>query len=429
MALIAEPAALAGRRRSPLPPGAAVVGLGVGVSGVAAYAYLVLTARVLGPEGHAPLSALWALAFLVGPGCYYPIEQELGRLLAARRVANQGHGRLLGQCAALGAGLTLVLGLATAATAPALLDRLFDGQALLLISFVGVLFGYWCIQLAWGLLAGTGRFGAYALVQGTEGVVRLLIAVGLAVGGASRAGPYGLALALAPFVAVGLVGRVLRQPTTPGPVEPWGRLTRSLLHLLAASALSNALLTIGPLLVKVIAAPGEEAAASRLLAGLVVARTPLFLFNAVLASLLPGLAALASAGRRSDFNSQVGRLLLLEAGATAVVVPAAALLGPGLIRVAFGPGFVLERVDLLLLAAGTMVFMVAMTLGQVLIALSGHARASLAWAIGCLVMVAVTMLGRSLLIRVEVGFLAGAASAAATAAALFVRQREVKALS
>jgi len=402
------------------------VGLGVGVSGVTAYAYLILTARILGPTGQAPLSALWSLAFLVGPGCYYPLEQELGRLLAARRLAAQGHGRLLRQCAAFGAGLTVLLLMGTAAWTRTLLHRLFNGQVLLLISFVMILFAYWTIQLTWGLLAGRGRFRSYALVQGGEGVVRLLIAAALALAGVREAGSYGLALALAPFAAVALVAPTLREPTTPGPSEPWARLGRALLHLLAASVLSNALLTIGPLLVKVIATRAEEAAASRLLAGLVLARTPLFLFNAVLATLLPGLATLASAGRRDELNAQVRRLLLLEAAAAAVAIPAAALLGPSVLRLTFGPGFVLGRLDLLLLTAGSMAFMVAMTLGQVLIALSGHSRASLAWALGCVAMVAVTVFGRGLLVRVEVSFLAGAVTAAVASAALITVQREAR---
>jgi len=312
---------------------------------------------------------------------------------------------------------------------PILLQRLFDGQALLLISFFLILVAYWVMQLAWGLLAGRGRFGAYAVVQGGEGVVRLLVAAGLAVGGVHRAGPYGLALVVAPLAAVAMVARVLRQPTSPGPAEPWGRLGRALLHLVAASALSNALLTVGPLLVKFMATRAEEAAASRLLAGLVLARTPLFLFNAVLASLLPGLAALASAGRRAELVTQVRRLLLLEIAVTAGIVPAAALVGPALLRVAFGAGFVLGRVDLLLLTAGSMAFMVATTLVQVLIALSDHARASLAWALGCVAMVAVTGLGRGLLVRVEGGFLAGAVTAAVTAAALLLGQVQARAAS
>ena len=49
---------------------------------------LVLSARALGHEAYAPLSVLWALVFLVGPGFFLPIEQEIGRALAARRSAS-----------------------------------------------------------------------------------------------------------------------------------------------------------------------------------------------------------------------------------------------------------------------------------------------------------------------------------------------------
>ncbi|MEA2685075.1 MAG: hypothetical protein QOE93_270, partial [Actinomycetota bacterium] len=68
------------------------VAAGLVVLGLTAYAFLVIAARALGPEAYAPLSALWAIVFLVGPGCFVPLEQELARSLAARGAAGLGGG-------------------------------------------------------------------------------------------------------------------------------------------------------------------------------------------------------------------------------------------------------------------------------------------------------------------------------------------------
>ncbi len=73
-----------------LPEGTIPVSVGLIITGATAYAYLILTARVLGPAKYAPLSVLWAMVFLVGPGVFLPLQQEVGRLFAQRRVEGKG---------------------------------------------------------------------------------------------------------------------------------------------------------------------------------------------------------------------------------------------------------------------------------------------------------------------------------------------------
>lgn len=51
------------------------MGVGLGVSGIASYAFLALSARALGPTAFAPLSVLWATLFVAGPGLFQPVEQ------------------------------------------------------------------------------------------------------------------------------------------------------------------------------------------------------------------------------------------------------------------------------------------------------------------------------------------------------------------
>src|SRR5205807_10293590 len=71
--------------RGSLPEGTPWVGAGLAVLGLTAYGFLILSARAVGPRRYASLSALWAAVYLAGPGFFLPLEQEVGRAVAARR--------------------------------------------------------------------------------------------------------------------------------------------------------------------------------------------------------------------------------------------------------------------------------------------------------------------------------------------------------
>ena len=86
------------RDSNPLPEGTFAVGVGLLVAGVTACGFLVVSARALGKTEYAPLSVLWSLVFLAGPGFFLPLEQEVSRALAARRARGEG----LGTAAAAG---------------------------------------------------------------------------------------------------------------------------------------------------------------------------------------------------------------------------------------------------------------------------------------------------------------------------------------
>ena len=61
--------------------------------------------------------------------------------------------------------------------------------------------------------------------------------------------------------------------------------------------LAAALLNAGPLAANLLATPAEKPIVSAFDAGVIIARVPLFLFQAVQAALLPKLARLAAMGR------------------------------------------------------------------------------------------------------------------------------------
>ncbi len=394
------------------------MGIGLLVMGATAYGFLIVAARSLGPEGYAALSVLWALVFLVGPGFFMPLEQEVGRALASRRSQGLGPGRLLRRATLLGSVLLAALLLVTVVVARPLLDHLLDGNLVLFASLLLAMAGYFTMHLARGAFSGLARFRSYSVCLGAEGVLRLVACLGLAVVGVDSAGPYGLALGLAPFAAVAIALRGQKDLGGPGPEAPWSELSSTLGWLLAASVLAQFLLHGGPLAVKLLASSEEDAAAGRFLASLIVARVPLFMFLAVQAALLPALAALAGSGRLDEFRLGLRRLMVVVGGIGAIATLGALAVGPTVVQVLFGSELALGRRDLVLLTAASAAYMAAMALAQALIAVSAPARVVLAWLAGTVCFVVITALGNDLLLRTELGLLVGSIVAAAFMAML-----------
>lgn len=401
-----------------LPTGTLSVGGGLLVLGVSAYVFLAVSARAVGPERFASLSVLWVMVYTVGPGLFLPLEQETGRAVAARRARGLGGGPVVVRAAALGAGLLGALGLAAVLARKPLLTALFDGNGLLLAGLLLSILGLGGSSLYRGALAGTGRFGRYGGQLAIEGGVRLVGCALLAVAAVGTAGPYGLLVGLAPIVAVALTLRSPRLLLEPGPPASWSEMSGALGLLLIGSVLSQALINAGPVLVKVLADDTEQRIAGQFLAGLIVARVPLFLFTAVQAALLPGLAALAGAGRHAELRARLRRMSALVSVIGLVCSGGAFAVGPLVVRIFFGAAFGLGRLDLLYLAAASGAYLLALLWAQGLIALRGYGLAAIGWLVGVAVHLLVTAAIGSLLPRVELGFLAGTAAAAATMAGL-----------
>jgi O-antigen/teichoic acid export membrane protein len=400
------------RERNPLPDGTLTVGAGLVVNGIMAYAFLGLAGRTLGKEAFEPLSVLWALIYLIGPGFFLPLEQEVSRALANRWARGLGVGPLVRQAGVLGAGLAAVPIAGTLAAAGFLLAHLFDDQVAVLVALLLSIVGYAAVHLARGELAGLGRFKGYAAYYVYENSLRVLACIVLAIAGADTAGPYALAVGLAPYAALAIALRREHDMASPGPEAPWRELGTAIGSLLAASLLTAFLLYAGVVAVELLGEDDQSGDASVFLAGLAVARVPVFLFQAVQAALLPKLSALAGAGRFHEFRERLGRLLAAVAVIGIAGMAGAFLLGPTVIEVLFGSEFEIGRTDLVLLAASSAAFMLGVALSQALIALEGQSRVAVGWLVGVLVFLGVTAAGNELFLRVEAGMAAGSAAAA-----------------
>ncbi|MGH3712367.1 MAG: polysaccharide biosynthesis protein [Micromonosporaceae bacterium] len=405
-----------------LPAGTAIVGAGLAILGIAAYVYLAIAGHALDDAGYSDLAVLWMIVFSVGPGLFFPLEQELSRLVAARRARGQGVRPIAVRIAVVGSAILAVLLVAVIALRQPLADALFEGDARLVDVLAANLGALTAAHLSRGLLSGHGEFGRYGAQLAADGLLRCGFAAGLAAYGVREAAWYGLALAVAPLLAVALtVNRTVLRPA-PGPTVPYAEVTRGMGLLVASSTLWLALVNASVVSARLLSTPAEAALAGALLSGVVLARIPLFAFSAVQASFLPALSGSAATGDRTGFR----RLLVRTTGAvTAMGVIGAVVciaIGPWLVRTLFDAEAVLSRGDFAWLTIATTIYMIATVLGQAGLALAGHRDQALGWAAGFVALLLVTLLPGSILLRVELAFLVGSLVAGVVLAAQLVRR-------
>jgi O-antigen/teichoic acid export membrane protein len=409
-------------RKLPVPEGTYAVGLGLLISGITAYGFQILAFKGLTKSEYAALNGLWILVFVVAPGFFLPLEQEVGRAVADRRSREIGGGPVVRKAAKAGALLAVSLMALSLIGFEAFgfTERLFHGQEVLLVCFVIALGTYAVQHITRGTLSGNGRFGPYGMILGAEGVFRIAPVIVIYLAGIDDLLWYGLALAIPPVLASGVAVWGQHGLVDPGPEAEWSELSTNLTLLFLGSLAAQALSYSAALGVLVLAqGKAERDAAADFIVGFFLARIPILLFQAIQAALLPKLAALSGAGKHDDFRSGLKKLVVIVVGVGVMGVIAGATIGPTVGEILFGDKFNLGSRDLTLLFLGSAAFILALTLAQALIALLGHGRALVAWTVGLVLCVGVMALGSSatiddLFLRVELGYLAGCLGAAFT---------------
>lgn len=399
------------RERTPLPEGTVPVGIALLIAGIATYAFFKVGNVALGgDEEFEPITSLWFATFALAPGFFLPLEQELGRALAHRRAIGQGTGPVVRKVLLLGAGLTLLVVLVIAATSPWIANSYFDGDWFMVIALVLAFASYAPAHLARGICSGSGRFRDYGLIMGSDGVIRIVLCIALAIIGVKTAGAYGLAVALAPLFAVAYVYRRGGLTTDPGPPASWKEVTPNLGWLLLGSVFAASLLNAGPIAASLLASDEDDALVTQFGYGVLLARIPLFLFQAVQAALLPRLSRLAAQGELEEFRAGLKRLMMAVLVVGVVGTSGAFIIGPWAIDVVYDAD--LSGRTLAILALGSTCYMVALATAQAVIALHGHALVSVGWGLGVVTFVLATWLSSDELFRrVEIGLLASSIAA------------------
>jgi hypothetical protein len=226
------------------------------------------------------LNGLWAIVFVVAPGLFQPLEQEVGRAIAHRRAQGIGAEPLVKRAAVLGAILATVIAALAAIFSKPLIDNLFHGYGWLLPALFVALACYYVAHITRGTLAGNGRFAPYGLMHASEGIVSHRLLLILVLAGTTAVGLYGVALALPPLFAVAIALRGQHGLLQPGPAAPYSELSSALGLLLVGSLLAQ-LLSYASFIGVTLLAPNGSDAAGLFITGLFVARIPLLMFQAV----------------------------------------------------------------------------------------------------------------------------------------------------
>ncbi len=400
------------RRGAPLLAGVGSVGSGVLVAGICTYLFLGLAGRVLGPAGFTPVSTLWALLFIVGPGLFLPVQQELGRVIGGQRAA-RGGGHALLKVALLAAGFAVTATALAVATHEWIVDEVFAGDTAMLWCFGLGLWAYALMFVARGILSGLGEFSDFGWLIAAESVVRLVAGVALTLTGAGSAAGFGAAIALSPLVALAVVtrmGRGLRLHA--GDTAGWREVTRAMGWLVLGAFMAQSLANAGPLAVQLLADESELDRAGRFLSALVVARLALYLFQAVQATLLPDLAQMVARGQIAELKGALRRVTLVCTALIVVTTLGSFLLGSFAVRVVFGPGFAPSDTSMAVLTGATGFYVLAVALSGAAIAAAAHRLSASAWMVGFLVFAGGAALVDDLFLRVEVGYLLGSVAAA-----------------
>ncbi|MEP7111866.1 MAG: lipid II flippase MurJ [Ilumatobacteraceae bacterium] len=356
-------------------------------------------------EAVQPIASLWIATFALAPGFFLPLEQELARTLAHRRAIGQGGQPAVARIRTLGIGLAAIVTLAALAASPLIVSGYFDGDWVLMIALIVAFAAYAPAHLARGIASGNGRFRAYAIVMGSDGAVRIALCAILAIVGVKTVGLFGFAVALSPIPGVLWVKSKGALRTEPGPEASWSEVTPNLGWLLLGSVFAAALVNAGPLAATLLADADQKERVTQFTYGVLLARIPLFLFQAVQAALLPRLSRLAARNEIAEFRSGFARLMKLVLLVGVVGTAGAFLLGPLVIEKFYNA--TLPRTTMAMLALGSAFYMIALAIAQAVIALRGHALVSVGWGVGAVTFVVVTWLGSDELFRrVELGLVA-----------------------
>ncbi|ABG04202.1 polysaccharide biosynthesis protein [Rubrobacter xylanophilus DSM 9941] len=401
--------------------GTAYVALSFAVSGVLTYVFQSLSARLLGPAGYGQLALLWSATFLTVQVLWIGASQTLGGNIAEREARGRDWRPVLSSVRRMQALLLACFLLLVAAAFPALSGGLFGGSPALTAAFAAAVAAYAPEYFRRGVFGGYRQFSRLGLLHVLESASRAALAAALLLWGAGVWGP-ALAMVLAPLVAVALV-----RPASPSPPplrEPFS-LRRALgfaSPVLLCTALAQAFMNGGPLLVSLLGGSREQA--GLLLAALILARAPQYVLSPAIAGLLPHASRTLAENGPRGLDRFAARAASLVAAAGLAMVAGVWLFGEPAMRLLYGPGFGAGRDVLVPLAALAGLYLLCEVVNQALFARGLGRRAALGWACGLPVAAACLALpGAGPVERVARALAAGVLAAALAQLALYLQAR------
>lgn len=379
------------------------VGIATAITAACGYAVLYLAARRLEPAGFSVFGVFWG-AFGLVAGAANGLLQE-----ATREVRAAGRTRALSRDARtrpiwVAVGVGLAAGTLVAATSPLWSKHVFAEERPLSVALLSVGLAGFCLHATLlGMLAGTDRWSQYGALMVTDAVIRVIVAATAFLLGWGLAGflwaTVAGAVAWLLMLGVSTNARAAAGSRTAGSVSDF---LRGSAHSIAAAGASAILVMGFPVLLK--ATSGELGAAGGVvILAVTLTRAPLLV---PLTAMQGNLIAYFVDHRHARLRALLAPAAIVAAvGAVGVV--GAALIGPWLMRVAFGPEYRASATLLAWLTAAAVSIALLTLTGAATVAAALHRAYSLGW-IGATVAAALLLtLPLTLEVRTVIALLCG----------------------
>lgn len=373
--------------------------LGSLVAGIGGYAYQFIGGRALGETGFAPIGILLTAHFLAFIIVLLPIEQFVIRRLTLGFRGWVVPGRAIALAISTAAAAAFVVGVAGD-------DYFTSRREFIMFVLLTVLFHFF-FTVGRGYLAGFRRFRAYGYSSAAASILRVGLAIGVAILAPSITG-FAWAHVLGPLVIF------LWRPWKPSSEasriadpESAHETERGLLSgLVLSAAASQALLLAGPLVASRLGATAAEFSITY--ATLLIARAPLTLGYNLIARILPPFTEMAVRGERKELRAWARGIGVASGVLSIFGGIVGAVLGPFLVSVAFGEGFAPTSFVAGVAGAGVVLAAGGLFIGQILVARGQSLRLLIAWilaVIAAVVLVAIPI--EDPIVHVVIAFLGG----------------------
>ncbi|MCK8643513.1 hypothetical protein [Mycobacterium colombiense] len=384
------------------------VGTATAVTALCGYAVIYLAARDLAPSGFSIFGVFWGAFGLVTGAANGLLQETTREVRSTPYISDLAALPAPGEPRTHPMRVAMLVGIAAAVliagSSPLWSGRVFVEARLLSVALLSVGLAGFCVHATLlGMLAGTNQWTRYGALMVTDAVIRVLVAAATVTLGwrlvgflwATVAGAVAWLILLVASPATRATARLL----TPGGTATF---LRGAAHSITAAGASAILVMGFPVLLKLTSAE-LGAQGGVIILAVTLTRAPLLVpLTAMQGNLIAHFV---------DERSDRIRALLAPAGIVAAIgavgVAAAGVLGPWLLRVAFGPQYHASSALLAWLTAAAVAIAMLTLTGAAAVAAALHRAYSLGWVGATVASGLLLLLPLSLQTRTVVGLLCG----------------------